>query len=696
LTLFEQGKNARTLYHAPSAQQLGTTSLIIPSDLTLETVTYALATLQSYIMGAGLTAVLQQSDLDPSDMTTGGLAYLGQGLVTLSTGGSFELTKLPRIFDVLIALLSPKLVRIGPQSLRYTPNWGTQYEYPSSFTTSWGTVYGTVIPASGDFYNIIPGGFLGDSDRYGNFLKMCENYNSWGLSVVDYGKINGLYRRDPSAYARNYVYFGAAGPSAGLYSEAELEVPFYYPRWSKFVKYGTQDEVVSRVFTPQSGGISGPVALSLYAAGANPYAQLKTPYPIIYKFINLYDVVNVLVGWLIGVYNSTPANVQGDTIFTKPTQIPFSIKDFAWMIRQAILSFCPEQTGAQFVAPVEAIPSQNNSVFQPFIVDGCITPNRDLGNIEIPVFLNENLSMLAGYHLTPRQTPNSKKYGTTPKKLRHDFVPVWGVYSGDELPIPMFINDSGQEVPIFQTANVIPECRLSDGISVNNLNQKILVNSYLPSIKTAWNTLVSGFAKRTSTKVTPMNTDVNMRVSLLNYTRVLKKFDNDTLKTHVTKPLLPQPIDKYIANRPSLKKKAVPPATYYELYTYEILSHSPLDSTMVGALRNMVIPSIRFDYTGQDKLTGVAYSIYTTELCSTLNYTNQQAAQQEILRQVNVGLMCVQGLFGSNAENDELVATIDYLNSSGQGGSLITSLLGGLASMVPVVGPLLSDAISSM
>jgi hypothetical protein len=361
------------------------------------------------------------------------------------------------------------------------------------------------------------------------------------------------------------------------------------------------------------------------------------------------------------------------------------------------------------VSPVQGVPNQNNSLFLPFIVDSVGYPPVSSGIMMLPTFFVENLSMLKHVMYDVTQTNNSRKYATQPKKLRHNWVPVWGTYTGSKLTIPTF---GEQSTPIFSENNTIPACRFSDLISEGNSNNKVQINNFIPALILKWNQFIEGFAQNKSSTLSPIQCDVNKNVSLLAYTRVLTTKPSDgVVETDTAMP--PKrpayPMDKFISNatpkkivRTQSQKRnnqveLIPPASYSDLFEQSITAHSPLSTQFYSALRYFILPTIRLDNTGpEDKLTLSGYTVYQGELSvasATTNVTYSYSGS-EMERLTNVGQLCATGLYAPDNKSNVLVQAIDTAVTTGQGSDFIRSLLGGIASVIPVVGPALGQAIA--
>lgn len=696
---------------APS-QQVGSGVMIVDTLLQKEGLEVALATFFSNVLLRNVIGANEQVLFE----IVRGMAWLLESIVTIASGATANVVELPIIFDLLIALLKKKKIFLENGTIHYTPNWGlVAPQLHLAFTTPTDSIYCLTSPGVNNLMPINFSAISGTVESYAEFLRVAsdETFKSWGNTIVKTGTSSGPAYNDPSAYARNYTYFGTAGYAVGgFYSVSEIEVPFNYPMFSKFSLYDTDDKVISRVFHPQSGGISTPVGLSL-ASKCN--AQLmKNPIPCHYKFIDFYQLYAVIMGWVVAVLDDIPTNLLGDpnNIFTTPRQFGFSQSDFLLLLRQAVLFYFPEQCHGQFVSPVRGVPSNTNSVFEPFIVDTIGTPMDNVAGMILPAFIVENLNMLKGRVVSVETTPNARRYKTIPKKLAHNFMPVWGVYSNDTPPSYQF-NNNGAPIAVFSPVDkILDEPDLWDLQSRTSPLNKVNINLTVGELIVEWNNFCTAFAKSRSTKLSPLSGDVNVAVNLLSYSRVFEKVDvNDDIT--VKNPYI-QPIDRYIINGPSARKrievrsksekgkppvKSIPPATYNELKCVSVLSVHALSQNVVGAMNFFILPSIRLNPSGppsQDLLTLTGYQTVTGELCQVSNRNPNGALvmTNETERTTAAGVMFHSGFAPGDANNDTLTSAVNIMAEHGQSIDFLKSLFGGLASIIPVVGPIVSGLIN--
>lgn len=695
--------------------QAGTSIMIVPTVLQLDTLYVAAATFFSNLVYRNVIGANEQLQYD----VVNGISYMVDAIKTMSEGAQVELGRIPFIFDVLLSLLKEKNVKFQQGLIKYTPQWNGAVSLPLSFNTPAGAVYSFIPPGNLGTVPINYGVTTPSGEAYSEFLRVTGDSSfksNFGSKIVEQGTAQGLCVVDPSAYARVYTYFGTAGSVGGFYSVCEIEVPTFFPMFSRFVNYNTDDKVISRVFHPQTGGISLPIGLSLTTVCT--MSKLKNPIPCQYKFIDFTQFYAIVCSYLVAMFNNIPTNFVGDTAFTKPEQFTFSSLDFAWLLRQSVLAMFPEQCHAQFVTPLAGSPS-TQSVFEPLIVDSIVSPSSIASGLMLPAFIVENLSMLRGFTLPVTATPNSKKYGTTPTKLAHTWMPVWGIYSGDVLPQYQFRDpDSGVMINLFAPTDTLPVARLYDGILANNNNAKVNVNEFIANMKSEFNFKINGFCKARSTPVSPMTSDLSSKTNLLSYTRIIEKFlvnDPMSLKPTAVPDNYRQPAYEFMVNGPQKKSKeltkedslknvkgkkptAIPPATLGELYNVSILAHTPIGLSVAGALDYFLVPSIRLNPSGvpdEDLLTLNAYQTVTGELSqlSYMNATQNPLSSNEFLRILTSSALLNAGFAPGDATNDTLTSAQKIISDHAGGIDFLKSIFGGLASVIPVVGPILSGLI---
>jgi len=494
------------------------------------------------------------------------------------------------------------------------------------------------------------------------------------------------------------------------YNEVELEAPFQYPQFARFVPYDEADKVISRIFHPTVGGISTAVGQTLVEE--SNYSLLRNPIPAVYKFIDFYQVYTALCSYLVNLFeqNFTMNDAPGYV----PDTLPCTQQEFMTMLRQALLTQYPSQVHAQFVAPQTGQPSQAVSIFEPFIVDSVLSPSNVYQSLLIPQFMQETLNMLKPCSTQVQRTPNSDKYKQPPKKLRHNFYPVWGVYSGDVPPTFSF-RYNGETKPLFQPDDPANTWRLWDGMSSNNTIVKYNFNAErFTRVVTLWNDILTRNQNKSST-ISPISGDSGPGVSLLMYTRVLEainptlasaprnKYSSPLYDNIVNKPRgdirtekLERTESKKGKNAKPDKVDTIPPASYFDLYTQNILSHTPLAMDYFGSIRYFILPEIRVDTEGTDPVTLAAYSVYTGEVCCVSNTYGTAPSDNEVARLSIIGQMMTSGAFAADPNNNALTNAVAELAKQGEGSDLIKSILGGMASLIPGVGGVISNVIQGL
>lgn len=694
-----------------TASQVGNTQLVVGTEIDLGQLDIATATFYTRLLQMGAT--MKQDDGVPQyDLFAAGLSYLVNRGILYSMNSDMALNKLPQIYEVIFNLLRAKTCFFSNGRIQYSALMDASHELPWTITTDVGTKYTfTPVVSSANTGTMLNGPITPSQEGYSALMASLQSSVGYGMKLVDLDeKKRGGYYTDPSAFARSYVYFGSGGSkAAGMYADAELEVPFKYPLFSRFVPYNVDDKVVARVFTPTSGSLGTPVGLSITDGEFNQF-MLKNPITPIYKCLDLIEFAEIVANWLARVFTSSSgvANqaAPGNASVT-PHTLGFTIYEFIFMIRQTVLSVFPEQCHSQFVAPIKATPSANNSVFQPLIVDTFGTPDIQGSAMLLPTFLVENLSMLRQVIVPLDSTKKSKQYGTKPKKLFHSAIPVWGVYSGDTIAEPTWTDSDNNQVPLF-TPGVSP-ASYADCISAFSSTDKFNPNPWMRYHVSEWNLVVAGMGAAV-TQVGPVTVDVNAERSLLHYTRVLSTSTLEKKPKGVGGEGYPESITKYIKNfyptevkrevkrekSTGYKVELIPPASSAQRITRSITGYGVFLTDTMPALHNLFIPSIRFDPEASDILVDSNYRVYTGEVSCVTTNAIEESVPVEAVRLKALGDNLVVNLLsnGKNAGNS-LTSALQYVADHGLGSDFLKMLLGGAASLIPVVGPAISAAITA-
>jgi len=709
-------QKAEVLYSgtAKLGSTLGTNVMLEQVVVSTDSLRIMALTYASYVYQQGILQSVQNSTGGVwwSDFAAG-LSYLGQSIQSISQGTTQDVVNVPRIFDVLAELCKEKRALFKGSMIRYTPEWTTAFSLSEGTELPNGSIYGVVGPVEPPAYPVpcstsavIPANTTG----YSFLLRAAEGAKAFGGLVVEQGARPSMYTNDPSIYARVYPYFGQGGTNfTGCYNEAELETAFNYPGFSRFVAYDKEDTVISRIFRPVAGGPSTIIGESLVAP-CN-YQKLRNPIPTVYKFLDLNQVFMVLCSWAVNLIQEAEGFVSTDF-----AGFSFTQKEFLYLIRQAILTQFPSQCHAQFVSPIGGIPSSTVSVFMPLLVDSLGAPLPQYSTMAIPQVLSENLAWLKAFQVAVDQTANSARYGNTPTSLAYNYCPVWGVWSGDVVPDYQYKAPDGTFHNLFQTGPpTIPDARLWDLTSTAAANTKIDINFGLAQVMTEWNQFCVN-AKNRSTLEGTMSSDTS-KFSLLHYTRVLRaptdqygaSVPSGQPKNAFNAPLyqniktLPRGGDREkVLEKTHSKNKtpvqAVVPSTYFDLKTISITSQKLMPGNFLTLLQYFITPTIRLttDPLVADELSMQAYQVYTGELATASTSLGNIVSDNEVARNYLAGANMTSGLFAGDADNDIYSSMVAELTRTGSGNDLIKTLMGGLASMIPVVGPAVSSLISGL
>jgi len=235
----------------------------------------------------------------------------------------------------------------------------------------------------------------------------------------------------------------------------------------------------------------------------------------------------------------------------------------------------------------------------------------------------------------------------------------------------------------------------------------------MQTILAEWNSFMAAFQNHSST-IVPISGDQGPGVSLLLYTRVLENISQTVRAERKIFSSYEAPFYENIINRPRREEKnadrkkvekvekvskpikTVPPASYFDLFPQTLLSHKQLAMDYIGCLRYFILPTIRFDTSGVDPITQAAYSVYTGEVCSTSYSSGTTVADNEVGRLFILGQLMTSGMFAASANNNVLTQSVQVLSTEGKGNDLIKSILGGMASLIPGVGGVISSVIQGL
>jgi len=553
-----------------------------------------------------------------------------------------------------------------------------------------GDVYFTVPPDSGPSLTITSPAsvIVANLEAYSEVLAAFPRIECPLSQECDIEKLPKIYSQDPSCFARTYSYFGQNGVTTqGLVNDAELEVPFQMPSMAKFVNYNPEDTQIARVLKLQSGGPALNMAFALTDKQFHE-RHLKNPIPVIYKFLDLTELYMYVATTLAYAYSSQVFS----TAFTNPTPLPFSKYDFFILLRQAVLTqFGASQLQGQFLQPLNQS-SGTGQKFKPLVFDPCTIPISAYNTLILPQVIHENLSMLKSCsYLEP------KRGGDSP--VRVTYVPVWGVYVDDELPDITY--QSGEStVNLFSATSILPSYSRITDLSTGSSNIKVNPNSQQAIILLdIWNAQMNKFNNLMRTSA--ISGDVNISGNLLIHTRIQTSVE----KRQVALPFKVQdPSTLFIKDTiqvatqtkkgTGVEVKVINVAT---VETTTILSPKSVPQALSNTLFLLLLPTLRADVESkEDKLTITAWQTYTGEVSAQPYATGSGQSSLNVVQRVYqlISKITTQP-FAPDSTMDALATAMKQLAEHSWGADLFGQIASGLLGMIPVVGPVLGQAVQA-
>lgn len=674
--------NERSLTLEPA--NTSTDSMILPATILDGSLQQLYQVTASYLFAFSSVATRTQATSIPPDEAFEGVAYLVDTIVKFARGVE-ELGKVPHIYAILANLLRNKQIPFRHGRVQYAPTISDQ-TYQTIMTLANNDIWFNTAPQVGGppTISLSNSTIPPSSEAYGNILSTFSRPTLPLSSVRSISEVARRYKTDASCYARTYPYFGSSGvPGVGLFNDAELEVHFKFPSFSKFVAYNKNDVVVSRVFRPQSGGPAMNLAFALTDRQFHQ-KHISNQIPTIYKFLDLNELYLIVATWLARAYVGrvlSPDSPDSSGTF------PFSKNDFMVILRQAVLSqFGASQLHGQFCQPLEQ--TVGTSRFKPLVMDPATIPSPTFGTLMIPQALKENLCMLRQASYCSKETVGKVD---TVGPNRVTYTPVWGFYSDDE--VPDIIVPTSDPYPLFAKTDTLPTYVSITDLVVNNTTVKLNPNSQdAYNILSVWNSAVQ--QANNMGQVAAFSGDTNFTGNLLIYTRIQSIIGERTAEAP---PKIQDPSTKYIKDSvtyPGKTKKdkdIVKLIAVANVYTENILSAKVVPQEYAGNLQKMFLPSLRLDeQSSQDQLSMVAWQTYTGEVCSLPFTTTPSSGGLNMpSRAFQYAGDLITAQFAPTNEQDTLAQCLQKLGEYSWGASLLGDVLGGLLGMVPGVGPVL-------
>jgi len=625
------------------------------------------------------------------------LSYLQNAVIAYSQGATVEASSIPKSWFIIATMLKDRdyslvstQARIS-STVNYSAQWDSTEPLPSVFKRPDGGQLWMTDYTAGETIVPPPGVITPTPEGYAYLIKIrprifatIDVLVATGISSVELAK---RLNRDVSAHARLTPLFGQTSDGvSGLYSTLASEVPCSMPSYAHFA-YQEKD-VVTRFVRPTGGSASTVVGLQLCDLDYND-SYLGNPIPPCFKFIDMIEIYCQVCSWVVQLFQETPAIFQGNVpLVSKPAQLPFSKLDFLWLLRQCILSVCPDQCYSQFQLPFDVPDGPGNPRFVPFVVDSVLSPVPSFNRLVLPLPLVENIQALRRYSF-PLLT-SKKGRG---RKLCYNWIPVWGYYSNVEIPTFAFTDTNGNVINLFSDTGTIPPCTLTDGLTSNG--SKVVVNHYVPGILAKWNEFVAGYAKSKSVQVACLVDESKQAFNLLRFTRIREtrapqreEIPESHLNMIVNHPWVEKRKSVKSKDKPIVKEVGV---TYFDFHQTQYTSLAPIGSDLVGLLNFMVLPTL---------LTGSQYNVpipsfqtyYGEFSATTFKQHNFSVSASEITRFLTNGTMCVAGVTG-DSNNDVISKVYEQLTNHGNALDFYKILTAAAGAIAPHAIPWLMEKI---
>jgi len=641
----------------------------------------------SYVYGFGSAINKNMNSQVPVDFAAG-VATMIDGMILYGLG---EITtqKYPLIHAIYARMFTTRTRKFRYGEITYQPTIAMP-TFNTTMNLNNGDIYFTIPPDSSVLALLTSPAsvIVGNQEAYSQTLSVFPRKECPMSAEVDIEKVKKLYSSDPSCFARTYAYFGQNGTTTqGLVNDAELEIPFKMPSFGKFVNYNPEDTQIARVLKLQSGGAALNLAFALTDRQFHE-EHLKNPIPVIYKFLDLTELYLYVATTLASIYASQVFATQ----YTAATPLPFSKYDFFIILRQAVLTqFGASQLQGQFLQPLNQS-SGSGQKFKPLVYDPCTIPISAYNSFILPQTIHENLSMLKQCSYLPAKAKADKV-----SPLRVTYVPVWGVFIDDELPdIVVPLGESSFN--LFSSASVLPSYTRITDLTTGSSNTKVNPNARQAVIVLdSWNAAMNKV--NSLVRVNAISSDVNVTGNLLIHTRVQESVQKESLQLPLK---LQDPCTQFIKDTiqvsvPGKKHTEIRAINVATVQTTTILSPKSVPTALSNTLFELLIPTIRPDLrSSEDKLTIPAWQTYTGET-SSQPYSSGAGTSSlsEVQRVFQLATRITAQPFSPSDTMDSLPQAMKQLAEHSWGADLFGQIASGLLGMIPVVGPVLGQAVQA-
>lgn len=576
---------------------------------------------------------------------TGVLSYAWKGTEKIAINNRFDC----RTFGYFLFERSTTITAGG---------WATQTAPPNASTD------GDIYPVAASLFAL-----LADSNRVSTEYELVEKKALY-------------YTSDVSPYASNSPYYGQGnGVASGAFSSCECEVPTKSKILANLSRYQQADGRIARKLALTSGDSTAAYALG-YLPSFSP-RNYDTCYPIVYKYLDIDEVVLSLQYWYISLVSQAIAMANSPTSpVSINTELTYACQQFSWspqtfrlMIRQAVLGmFSDSQALGQFLTFHDV-----TNPWEPLRVGSNCYGIASAEKLVVPNALNENLRCLL-----PVKYKVISKFQNSKNRLF--FVPIWGIYTGAPIINSQgnFLDEEGASTfgSLF-LGDSDEDPRMVDGVDKNgnvcDLNRTTKLNELLDD----WNyrlNILQQFTGGTSTIGGASNGSVLSITRVNEYPEVRRELE--TIPRHLMRIVEPQYVHtvKSGSGKTSQEKQYyVPPnASLIQQRTFGFTSVTTITETLKQALPYLILPIVT--NTKGDLPTLREYRTGTLE-CNILQVSyapNTLTNRATDLR--FIGGRNAPGLAAGNS--DEMNSVVNENNAKGSGGFL-GDILGGLARELP-------------
>lgn len=650
----------------------------------------------SYLLEKGLLGALQSNEElgTPAQVLLNGLNFITQGIGSVALGAQSPYKQIPKYINVLSEGVKPKPAKFKTSQVNYSytgENLGQGLIPENEVSTGFTFVFGDVPDDNETYLNVLTVAASPTSSEapWNTLLPEIVN-KSLTMSKIVSESSGELTSKDPSLYARSYIYNGyGVSPSGGWYADSENECGFSSPWLSKFSQYNVNQLRAARTLWPSSGDANFAITSMLHPDFQ--YGDLTTKNPPIFKVIDFEEIYGYVCSWMVACYTTF---ARQDTTGTSGVNyarqsLPFTQQDFRICLRQALMvHFSSSQKAVQFLGPM-TIPTGANG-FAPFLAHCGTYGLQTFGDMMLPEVLVENLHCL-----------KARKYNAGDGNNPIWYFPVLGRYIQDSV-LPYEFQPSVSSVQNLFTTMTQDSINLIDGAVTGGYC--VFNSQYYQQVKETWNQYV-GYFEQYGGNIARLSGDHGpVGLNLLSCTRYEVNADIDLpvrgttpedYKQHFVEAnekaellkKLKRSSQKELKVPKKIKPKKVgnlPEAILTTLCTQWYTSNVPVVTELSSIFPHLILPSMRVDETQTNSPTSLA--MMQIESIEPRSIQSAQISSDGIINGVSraselqaIGNLIASGTAG--AANFDLSAIIRMLKVNGQAGflgDLAAGIVGGI------------------